>query len=133
MFPHIFFGVSDSDRAHDFHNAVLACVGLELRFSDRSRPRAGWQSPGESRPLFFIGKRFDENAPHRGNGQMVAFLANTQAPVDSTHTIALAHVGTCEGMPGLRPEYQFNDYGAYFCDLDGTSSVWPATFEALNV
>ena len=32
---------------------------------------------------------------------------------------ALAHGGTCEGSPGLRPEYHAHYYGAYFRDPDG--------------
>lgn len=119
MFSHIFLGVSDFDRAHNFYSAVLVSIGLEARFCERSRPWAGWQSPGESRPLFLIGKPFDENPHHRGNGQMVAFLANTRGLVDSAYSIALAYGGTSEGAPGLRPEYHANYYGAYFRDPDG--------------
>jgi catechol 2,3-dioxygenase-like lactoylglutathione lyase family enzyme len=31
----------------------------------------------------------------------------------------LAHGGTCEGPPSLRPEYHAHDCGAYFLDPDG--------------
>ena len=119
MFSHIFVGVSDFDRALAFYGAVLGCVGLEARFCDRSRPWAGWQRQGEARPLFLIGKPYDE-APHaQGNGQMVAFLADSRALVDSAYKTALAHGGTSEGLPGLRPQYHENYYGAYFRDPDG--------------
>jgi catechol 2,3-dioxygenase-like lactoylglutathione lyase family enzyme len=119
MFSHIFVGVSDFERAHGFYSAVLSSIGLEARFCDRSRPWAGWQSAGESRPLFLIGKPFDENPHHRGNGQMVAFLASTRIVVDTAYSVALAHGGTSEGAPALRPEYHANYYGAYFRDPDG--------------
>ena len=119
MFSHIFLGVSDFERALGFYNAVLIGLGLDARFCDRSRPWAGWQSAGEPRPLFLIGKPFDDKPPERGNGQMVAFLASTRALVDSAYETALAHGGTSEGAPGLRPEYHANYYGAYFRDPDG--------------
>ncbi len=119
MFSHIFLGVSDFERALGFYNAVLTVLGLDARFCDRSRPWAGWQSAGEPRPLFLIGKPFDDKPPERGNGQMVAFLASTRALVDRAYETALAHGGTSEGAPGLRPEYHANYYGAYFRDPDG--------------
>lgn len=119
MFSHIFLGVADFERALGFYSAVLSGLGLEVRFCDRSRPWAGWQSAGEPRPLFLIGKPFDDKPPDCGNGQMVAFLASTRALVDGAYQTALAHGGTSEGAPGLRPEYHANYYGAYFRDPDG--------------
>ena len=119
MFSHIFLGVADFECALGFYSAVLSGLGLEARFCDRSRPWAGWQSAGEPRPLFLIGRPFDKKPPERGNGQMVAFLASTRALVDSAYETALAHGGTSEGAPGLRPEYHANYYGAYFRDPDG--------------
>lgn len=119
MFSHVFVGVDDFDRALAFYGAVLGCLGLEARFCDRSRPWAGWQRKGEVRPLFLIGKPFDEKSHDPGNGQMVAFLASTRALVDSAYRTALAHGGASEGLPGLRPEYHENYYGAYFRDPDG--------------
>ena len=50
---------------------------------------------------------------------MVAFLAASRALVNQTYQTALAQGGTCEGPPGLRPEYHENYYGAYFRDPDG--------------
>jgi lactoylglutathione lyase len=50
---------------------------------------------------------------------MTAFLAASRALVDRAHETALAHGGTSEGPPGLRPEYHANYYGAYFRDPDG--------------
>jgi catechol 2,3-dioxygenase-like lactoylglutathione lyase family enzyme len=119
MFSHIFVGVTDFERSLVFYGAVLSGLGLEARFCDRSRPWAGWQRSGGSRPLFLIGKPFDEQRHDRGNGQMVAFLADTRAHVDGAYNTALAHGGTPEGAPGLRPEYHANYYGAYFRDPDG--------------
>jgi lactoylglutathione lyase len=96
----------------------MQALGQQQRFVDRSRPWAGWQTEGVARPLFLIGKPF-EGEHAAGNGQMTAFLADSRAQVDAVYEIALAHGGTSEGVPGLRPEYHANYYGAYFRDTEG--------------
>ncbi len=54
-----------------------------------------------------------------GNGTMVSFLASSRAAVDAFHAAALAHGGTDEGAPGLRPQYGAQFYAAYVRDPDG--------------
>ena len=119
MFSHIFIGVSDFDRALAFYNPLMETLGIAPRFCERDRPWAGWQSTPGPRPLFLIGKPYNEQESQPGNGQMVAFLAETRAIVDQAHAVALQHGGTSEGAPGLRPEYHAHYYGAYFRDPDG--------------
>ena len=119
MFSHVIVGVTDFDRAFAFYSAVLSCLGLEARFCDRSRPWAGWQRKGEVRPLFLIGRPFDQKTHDQGNGQMTAFLADNRALVDAVYSTALANGGVSDGVPGLRPEYHETYYGAYFRDPDG--------------
>ena len=119
MFSHIFVGVSDFSRALAFYNPLMVTLGIKARFCDHGRPWAGWQPEPGPRPLFLIGRPFD-GLPHEpGNGQMVAFLAQSRAVVDQAFTVALANGGTSEGPPGLRPEYHEHYYGAYFRDPDG--------------
>ena len=50
---------------------------------------------------------------------MVALLAPSRAAVERAHAAALAHGATCEGRPGLRPEYHPHYYGAYVRDPEG--------------
>ncbi|CAL96324.1 VOC family protein [Azoarcus olearius] len=119
MFSHVFVGVSDFDRALAFYNPLMAALGQPARFCDRARPWAGWQSAPGPRPLFLIGKPYNGLPPAPGNGQMVAFLADSRAVVDLAFATALDHGGTSEGAPGLRPEYHEHYYGAYFRDPDG--------------
>lgn len=120
MFSHLFIGVTEFDRAFVFYDALAACLGLKPRFCDRGRPWAGWQcGGGQARPLLLIGRPFDGQPHAPGNGQMVALLADTRPMVDSAHRLALTHGGRSEGLPGLRPEYHANYYGAYFRDPDG--------------
>lgn len=119
MFSHIMVGVSDFSRALAFYRPLLDALGIQFRFQEDDRPWAGWQSSPDPRPLFIIARPYNQLAPQPGNGQMVAFLARTRQQVDQAHALALAHGGTCEGLPGLRPQYHANYYGAYFRDPDG--------------
>jgi catechol 2,3-dioxygenase-like lactoylglutathione lyase family enzyme len=119
MFSHIFVGVTDFNRAFDFYSPLMAALQLRLRFRDDTRPWAGWMRADAARPLFLIGRPFDERTATPGNGQMVAFLAQDRAAVDQCYDIAMVHGGTPEGAGGLRPEYHEHYYGAYFRDPDG--------------
>lgn len=119
MFSHIFVGVSDFDRAFAFYTPLMEVLGNQLRFCDRKRPWAGWQSHPDPRPLFLIGTPYDGHPHAPGNGQMAAFLAATRATVDKAYQVALEVGGSSEGKPGLRPEYHEHYYGAYFRDPEG--------------
>lgn len=119
MFSHVFLGVSDFERSLRFYRPVMERLGTTLRFCEPERPWAGWQSAGQSRPFFVIAKPHDGQPHHPGNGQMVAFTADSRETVRAVHDIALAHGGSCEGPPGLRPHYHASYYGAYFRDPEG--------------
>lgn len=119
MFSHVFVGVGDFDRALRFYRPLMAALGIPERFCETSRPWAGWQTPGSVRPLFVIGAPYDARAHEAGNGQMVAFAAASRDMVRQAFDVALANGGTCEGEPGLRPQYHANYWGAYFRDPDG--------------
>lgn len=118
MFSHIFISVSDFDRALLFYQPLMRSLGLEQRWLEPDRPWAGWHSAGGSRPFFVICKPFDGKPHHPGNGQMIAFMAKDRGTVRMAHALALAHGGSDEGAPGLRPEYHPHYFGAYFRDLD---------------
>jgi catechol 2,3-dioxygenase-like lactoylglutathione lyase family enzyme len=119
MFSHVFVSVKDFDRAFRFYSEIMQALGNELRFHDASKPWAGWHSEGKARPLFVICHPFDGGPHEAGNGQMIAFMAQTRAKVNSIHAIALELGGQNEGSPGLRPHYHPDYYGAYFRDPDG--------------
>ncbi|MFC5463038.1 VOC family protein [Massilia niabensis] len=119
MFSHIFIGVKDFERAFDFYAKLMEILGNTLRFCDRQRPWAGWQSHPAPRPLFLIGAPYDGNGHDAGNGQMVAFAVEHRAAVDSAYRLALESGGTSEGAPGLRLEYHEHYYACYFNDPEG--------------
>lgn len=119
MYSHIHIGTSSIEKAAIFYDAVLTPLGITRKFMDTVRGWAGWQGKDKDRPLFLVGRPFDENAQSVGNGQMVAFLASSRAQVDGCYDVAIAAGAISDGKPGLRPEYHPNYYGAYFFDLDG--------------
>lgn len=119
MFSHIFIGINRFEPAFQFYSALMEALGNTLRFCDRARPWAGWQSYPEPRPLFLIGAPYDGNAHAAGNGQMAAFSARDRATVRKVYALALANGGSPEGAPGLRPEYHPHYYAAYFKDPEG--------------
>jgi catechol 2,3-dioxygenase-like lactoylglutathione lyase family enzyme len=119
MFSHVFAGVNDFGRALTFYRALMPVLGIPERFCDPDRRWAGWQSLPGPRPLFLVGTPFDGRPHVPGNGQMFAFLATSREVVRSAYAVALAHGGSPEGAPGLRPEYHASYYGAYFRDTEG--------------
>ncbi len=119
MLSHVFIGISDFERALAFYQPLMKVLGAVPRFCEPERPWAGWQSTPGPRPLFVIARPFNGLAPTPGNGGMVAFIAQSRDQVLCAHETALKHGGTCEGPPGLRPEYHEHYHGAYFRDPDG--------------
>jgi catechol 2,3-dioxygenase-like lactoylglutathione lyase family enzyme len=119
MISHIHVGIGDFDRALAFYTALTTPLGPVLKFCEPEKGWAAWKAKDADRPLFIIGKSYDGGAAAPGNGQMIALLAPSRKAVAECHAMALAMGGTCEGLPGLRPQYHPNYYGAYFRDPDG--------------
>ena len=119
MLSHVFIGIDDFERAYPFYAELAAVLKLVQKFRDPAKGWAAWTSPGVARPLLVIGRPYNGEPAHPGNGPMIALLASDRTAVDMCHAVALAAGGRCEGAPGLRPQYHANYYGAYFRDLDG--------------
>jgi len=119
VFSHVFVSVGDFEAAVGFHSAIMDILGHECRFCDTSKPWAGWHSNDGARPFFVICHAFNGELHSPGNGQMLAFEAQSRDQVRRCHQKALELGGKCEGPPGLRPHYHENYYGAYFRDPDG--------------
>jgi catechol 2,3-dioxygenase-like lactoylglutathione lyase family enzyme len=118
MIDHIGFPVSDFERSKAFYGAALAPLGYTLLMefgpnqTETGHPAAGFGRQGK--PDFWIG----------GEGGIqgrlhVAFEAADRATVDAFHKAALAAGGTDHGVPGPRPHYHANYYGAFVLDPDG--------------
>ncbi|MDQ0070420.1 catechol 2,3-dioxygenase-like lactoylglutathione lyase family enzyme [Variovorax boronicumulans] len=121
MFAHIQIGVKDLGRMCAFYDAVLAHFGLQRSVDPSRTGPAGiyWQHPGQRWPQFVIGTPVNGQAPSRGNGSQVSFLAPSRSVVDAVWATALAHGATDQGAPGLRPRYAPDFYAAYCLDPEG--------------
>ena len=119
MFSYMSLGTSDLSIAIRFYDAALAPLGhARIDGFDPEGTSAAWglDDPG---PHLWVTLPFDGQPASVGNGCMVSFLAETRAAVDAFHRAALAHGGSDEGAPGLRPQYGPTFYAAYVRDPDG--------------
>ena len=115
MFSHITLGSNDLARSRVFYDAVMKVLGHRLLF-ELPQAFAYGEAAG---PKVFILPPFDGKEARPGNGVHAAFKVESRATVDAFHAAALAHGGSDEGKPGLRPHYHPNYYGAYVRDPDG--------------
>lgn len=119
MYSHVTLGTNDAPRAIAFYDNLLAVLGLARQESDLDRGYAGYAAAPEVTPQFWVTTPLDRKPATVGNGVTIAFEAPDRATVDRFHAAALAHGGTDEGVPGLRPHYHPDYYGAYVRDPDG--------------
>src|SRR5215813_5233403 len=116
MIDHVGFSVSDYARAKAFYEKALAPLGyalvMEVGPPQSDQPAAGFGSSGK--PDFWIGGEGKLDKPLH-----IAILAKDRLTVDAFHRAALAAGGKDNGLPGLRPHYHANYYGAFVLDPDG--------------
>ena len=116
MYSHTTVGANDLARARDFYDAVLAPLGLEVRYSGGGI--IGWGPPG-GRAAIPGGATFQRWGSERRQRLHDRAARREAKLVDACYAAAMAQGGLNEGRPGLRPQYHRNYYGAYFRDLDG--------------
>jgi catechol 2,3-dioxygenase-like lactoylglutathione lyase family enzyme len=116
MLLYITLGTNDLARATRFYDATLGALGITRQASDASE--IGYAMAGDTRCRLWVTKPFDGQPATTGNGSMPALVATSHAQVDAFHVAALAHGGTDEGGPGLRP-YGARFYACYVRDPDG--------------
>ena len=115
MLHHISFAVSDLHRSGAFYDAALSALGYVRVWADETAIGYGRRGSGDQ---FAIKARGDETAVP-GPGFHLAFAAQTREAVDAFHRAALAHGGTDNGPPALRPHYGPQYYAAFVLDPDG--------------
>ncbi|OJF90330.1 VOC family protein [Pararhizobium antarcticum] len=116
MLLYITLGSNDLAKATVFYDAALAPLGLVRRVTDAVE--IGYGAEADSRCRLWIVSPYDKKPATIGNGSMVALEAESRALVDAFYAAAMAHGGTDEGKPGLRP-YHADFYAAYVRDPDG--------------
>ena len=116
MLNYLTLGTNDLARATPFYDALLATLGHVRRHADDRE--IGYSPEEDPKIRFWVVTPFNEKPATPGNGTMIAFDARTRATVDAFHAAGLAHGGSGEGNPGLRP-YGPDFYSCYLRDLDG--------------
>ena len=111
MLDHVTLGVSDIERSKAFYDQALRPLGIARLYAE-GVTASGY---GAGRKAFFwIGLRDASQT-----GSHVAFAAEDRNTVDRFHEAALAAGGRDNGLPGLRPRYHEDYYGAFVLDPDG--------------
>lgn len=116
MFLYLTLGTNDLARAQTFYDAVMPTLGHARRATEPDE--VGYGPPSPARITLWITHPYDGKPATIANGAMPAFTAPTRAAVDAFHAASLAHGGTDEGKPGLRP-YGPSFYACYVRDPDG--------------
>ncbi len=113
MISYVTLGARDLSRAKDFYVNLFSEQGAKVLLDVGRLALIG---PSLAKPMISVCVPYNKEAPHPGNGVMVAFPGGSRAGVDALYQKALSLGATCDGQPGERmPTF----YGAYVRDLDG--------------
>jgi catechol 2,3-dioxygenase-like lactoylglutathione lyase family enzyme len=118
VLDHVSIAVHDIETARSFYDAAMGALGVPKVYD---RPDAlGYglrcDAGDDSRSCFAIYATENKNVDDRRHW---CFKAATRAQVRAFHAAGLAHGGTDEGPPGLRPHYHSHYYGAFLRDPAG--------------
>lgn len=111
-------GAIDAAASQAFYDAALATIGWtsHASFSD-------WRAYSENGAgrgfVLWVAKPFNGAPATAGNGSMIGFFAPSHRDVDAFYAAAMAHGGSDDGAPGLRPQYGPDWYAAYVRDPAG--------------
>lgn len=121
LLDHVSITVSGLDAARPFYDAVMAALGAEkvydrpdaLGYGERCRPGGGQHT---YLSIFAAGAPPDAASGARRHW---CFKAPSRCAVDAFHATGMAHGGSDDGAPGLRPDYHAQYYAAFLLDPDG--------------
>ena len=114
MIGYVTIGVNDMAKAKAFYAELLSDLGASVLVD---MDRIAFIGKSMDTPMLAVCVPYDEQAPHPGNGNMVAINPGSKENVDKLYHKAIALGATCEGEPGQRIPDMF--YGAYVRDPDG--------------
>ena len=124
MIGYVTVGTNDLARAARFYDAIAAEMGTGRMMEFYSF--IAWGTPGGGAGIAAT-KPFDGAAATVGNGVMVALEASDAAQVDRLYAVALAHGGSDEGTPGLRPWRRSSMACRRARNLSRLAAIWRAT------
>jgi predicted lactoylglutathione lyase len=114
MIAYTTIGVSDLEKAKQFYCDLFADQGAKVLID---AGRIAMIGPEMGKPMVAVCTPYNGEAPHPGNGTMLAFAAGSKEAADALFEKAISLGATSEGDPGQRIPDRF--YGAYVRDPDG--------------
>jgi catechol 2,3-dioxygenase-like lactoylglutathione lyase family enzyme len=111
MIDHVSIGVRDLAAGTRFYEQVLATLGMA-----KVRDEATTVGFGKKYPEFWLNHRPQTSGQ---DGMHVCLRAPSTEAVDAFHAAALRLGGSCDGAPGMRPQYNERYYAAFIRDPDG--------------
>jgi catechol 2,3-dioxygenase-like lactoylglutathione lyase family enzyme len=114
MIDHISISVRDLEATGRFYQTVLGTLGYE-----RLRVQADTLGFGKRYPEFWLNHRPGMAPVPTDSGHHVCLRAADAKAVETFHAAALRAGGSCDGPPGLRPEYSDGYYAAFIRDPEG--------------
>jgi catechol 2,3-dioxygenase-like lactoylglutathione lyase family enzyme len=111
MLDHVTIGITDVKRSKQFYDRALRPLGITRLYAEGEWAAGYGVGP---KAFFWIGLKTEPQT-----GAHIAFAAPDRATVDRFHEEAIAAGGRDNGVPGIRPHYHANYYGAFVLDPDG--------------
>ncbi|VAV93462.1 Lactoylglutathione lyase and related lyases [hydrothermal vent metagenome] len=119
MIGYATLGTNDLPRALEFYDALLSEIGAK-RLMELDENGFTLYGVDMIQPSLAITRPFNGEPATAGNGNMIGFLMQERAQVDSFHAKGLELGGSDEGAPGVRgDEGDQAFYAAYFRDPEG--------------
>lgn len=119
MIGYVTIGVGDIESARTYYDALFAMMGAKRIMQMDDYNGYTLYATSMTEPGVAITGPYNGEAPHPGNGNMIALVFDARAKVDAFHAKALELGGSDEGAPGLRGDESMGFYGAYFRDPEG--------------
>ncbi|HEY7195873.1 MAG TPA: VOC family protein [Gaiellaceae bacterium] len=113
---HIAIRVRDLAASRAFYEAALAPLGVPVLEASFDLPDLSGIVIGPSDAENFYISEGEPSGPLH-----IAFVAEDRGQVDGFHAAAIGAGGEDNGLPGLRPHYHADYYGAYVIDPDGNN------------
>ena len=114
MIDHISIAVRDLEATGRFYQTVLGTLGYE-----RLRVQADTLGFGKRYPEFWLNHRPAMASVPADSGHHICLRAADVKTVDAFYAAALQAGASCDGPPGLRPEYSVGYYAAFIRDPEG--------------
>lgn len=114
IFNHVQIKVKDLKRSIAFYDTIMEVLGYDVVFEIEDVVRGYGTNVHD---MFEISQASEEMP--LSHHVHIAFNASDQKRVEEFYRVALEQGGTCNGKPGLRPEYEEGYYAAFVIDPDG--------------